>query len=88
MLLSVNFTIVFAFFSVAVNFNPSLCCLSPFLLSYTVCCYFKAICRLLEFFLIIYPIEQAIIIICTFKKTTMELDTHSKKYFLLHTREF
>ena len=36
MLLSVNFTIVFAFFSVAVNFNPSLCCLSPFLLSYVL----------------------------------------------------
>ena len=34
MLLSVNFTIVFAFFFVAVSFNPSLCCLSPFLLSY------------------------------------------------------
>ena len=57
MLLSVNFTSVFAFFSVAVNFNPSLCCLSPFLLSYTVCCYFKAICRLSEF----YPIKQAIL---------------------------
>ena len=35
-----------------------------------------------------YPIKQAIIIICTFQKTTMELDTHYKKYFLLHTREF
>ena len=42
------------------------------------------------------PIKQAIlycivlyhIIICTFQKTTMELDTHYKKYFLLHTREF
>ena len=56
MLLSVNSTIVFAFFSVAVNFNPSLCCLSPFLLSYTVCCYFKAVCHLSEF----YPIKQAI----------------------------
>ena len=88
MLLSVNFTIVFAFFSVAVNFNPSLCCLSPVISSILHCMLlFQGHMSLVGIFFN-YPIKQAIIIICTFQKTTMELDTHYKKYFLLHTREF
>ena len=82
MLLSVNFTIVvFAVFSVTVSFNPSLCCLSPFLLSYVAV---SRPCCLTEF----YPDKPSYYYLY-FPENNQSLNMiHSiKKCFLLHTRD-